>query len=207
MGVVSVSLPADGTVADVSDYNTPITTIVNEFNGNIDNANIKTGAAIATSKLADDAGISAAKLADGAVTGSKLATTAITLGYAQVTTDQPGIISTTGVQLTGLTAAVTIPAGGRQVKITAYTPDTTNNGNNTNYLQIWDGTVGSGTKLNHAKAKNRIATDSTGTMICIAVHTPAAGAKTYNAGFAVDANTGTMAAASDSPAFILVEVI
>lgn len=73
MGTVSVSLPPDGTTADVADYNTPINTIVNEFNGNIDNANIKSGAAIATSKLADDAGIGTAKLADGGVTSRKLA--------------------------------------------------------------------------------------------------------------------------------------
>lgn len=57
MSTVSVSLPSDGSTADVSDYNTPITTIVNEINGNLDNNNIKSGAAIATSKLAEDAGI------------------------------------------------------------------------------------------------------------------------------------------------------
>lgn len=54
MGTISVSLPSDGTTADVADYNTPITTIVNEFNGNIDNANIKSAAAISGSKLADN---------------------------------------------------------------------------------------------------------------------------------------------------------
>lgn len=57
MATISVSLPSDGSTADVADYNTPITTIVNEINGNLDNANIKTGAAIATAKLATDAGI------------------------------------------------------------------------------------------------------------------------------------------------------
>lgn len=54
MGTISVSLPSDGTTADVADYNTPINDIVNEFNGNIDNANIKSAAAIAGSKLADN---------------------------------------------------------------------------------------------------------------------------------------------------------
>lgn len=52
MGTVSVSLPSDGSTADVSDYNTPITTIVNEMNGNIDNANIKSAAAIDFAKIA-----------------------------------------------------------------------------------------------------------------------------------------------------------
>lgn len=54
MSTISVNLPSDGTTADVADYNTPINTIVNEFNGNIDNANIKSGAAISGSKLADN---------------------------------------------------------------------------------------------------------------------------------------------------------
>lgn len=54
MATISVSLPSDGSTADVADYNTPITTIVNEINGNLDNANIKAGAAIAGSKLADN---------------------------------------------------------------------------------------------------------------------------------------------------------
>lgn len=54
MATINVSLPSDGTTGDVADYNTPITTIVNEINGNLDNANIKSSAAIAGSKLADN---------------------------------------------------------------------------------------------------------------------------------------------------------
>jgi len=72
MATISVSLPSDGQTIDASDYNTPINTIVNEFNGNIDNANIKAGAAIATSKLASDAGIINAMIADDTITGAKI---------------------------------------------------------------------------------------------------------------------------------------
>lgn len=72
MGVISVSLPGDGQTADVADYNTPINTIVTEINGNLDNANIKSAAAIATSKLASDAGIIAAMLGTAAITPVKL---------------------------------------------------------------------------------------------------------------------------------------
>lgn len=66
MGTINVSLPSDGTTADVSDYNTPITTIVSEINGNLDNANIASAAAIAGSKIADD-GITASKVDSGFV--------------------------------------------------------------------------------------------------------------------------------------------
>ncbi len=53
MGTVSPQQVSDGSTIDASDVNTPINTIANEFNGNIDNTNIKTAAAIAGSKLAD----------------------------------------------------------------------------------------------------------------------------------------------------------
>lgn len=55
MATISVSLPSDGETIDVADYNTPINTIVTAINGNLDNANIATSAAIAGSKLADGA--------------------------------------------------------------------------------------------------------------------------------------------------------
>ncbi len=71
MGTVSLSLPADGSTADAADYNTPINTLANEFNGNIENANIKANAAIAGSKLADGS-IATAKLADDSVTDAKM---------------------------------------------------------------------------------------------------------------------------------------
>jgi hypothetical protein len=61
MALISVSLPSDGSTADVSDYNSPITTIVGEVNGNLDNANIKSGAAIDGLKLADTS-VTAAKM-------------------------------------------------------------------------------------------------------------------------------------------------
>lgn len=55
MGQISVSLPADGETIEAADYNAPITTIVNEINGSLNNANIATNAAIAGTKLASSA--------------------------------------------------------------------------------------------------------------------------------------------------------
>lgn len=107
MGVISVSLPSDGTTADVADYNTPVTTIVNEINGNLDNANIKTGAAIATAKLADDAGITAAKLGAQSVTNAKLL-----LGEATATVaTSENTASTTYADLATTTDTVTVTIG------------------------------------------------------------------------------------------------
>jgi hypothetical protein len=53
LATINVSLPSDGESIDAADYGTPVTTIVNEINGGLDNANIKSAAAIAGSKLAD----------------------------------------------------------------------------------------------------------------------------------------------------------
>lgn len=61
MATITVSLPSDGTTIEAADYNTPINTIVNEINGNLDNNNIASAAAISGSKLAD-ASITNAKL-------------------------------------------------------------------------------------------------------------------------------------------------
>lgn len=60
MGTVSTTLPSDGQTIDASDVNTPINAILSEFNGNIDDDNIKTGANINGSKLLD-ASITGAK--------------------------------------------------------------------------------------------------------------------------------------------------
>jgi hypothetical protein len=61
MGTISVSLPSDGSTADVSDYNTPINSIVNEINGNLNQSNIAAN------------GVGTAQIADAAVTDTKLA--------------------------------------------------------------------------------------------------------------------------------------
>lgn len=53
MSTVNFTPISDGSTADAADVNTPLQTIYDEFNGNIDNANIASGAAISGSKIAD----------------------------------------------------------------------------------------------------------------------------------------------------------
>jgi hypothetical protein len=52
MATISLTLPADGQTIDASDVNNPFNTIAAEINGNLDNSNIKAGAAIDRSKIA-----------------------------------------------------------------------------------------------------------------------------------------------------------
>src|SRR5690242_11567041 len=106
MGTISVSLPSDGTTADVADYNTPINTIVDEVNGNLDNDNIAAGAAIATSKLANDSGINYAKLANGTVIQSVTASfSAVATGTTVMPGDDTIPQNTEGIQF--MTASIT----------------------------------------------------------------------------------------------------
>lgn len=180
----------------MSDYNTPINTIVSEFNGNLDNNNIKASA-----------GIDGSKIADASIPAAKLATGAITLGYAQITSTFSSA-SASPVQVTGLSTTVTIPTGGRRVKITVFARDQFNNTNGQYCsLTIWDGTVGSGTIL--ATNLVQFPTAAPAPAIVMAVHTPSAGSKTYNVGISSPGSSGTasLEAAAAAPAFILVEAI
>jgi hypothetical protein len=186
MGTITVTLPGDGTTADVSDYNTPINTIVNTINGNIDSTNISATAAIPNSALA------------GGITGDKLATSAIFLGYDATTgTNQTGI--TTEAAITDLSSTVTVPAGGRSVKITFSG-------------QYFGGDVAQtalkcdGTAVKSGRFTSGSATSLQFTMV--AYHTPAAGSHTYTASVTRITGAGSITLENSvAPCDILVELL
>lgn len=122
------------------------------------------------------------------------------LGYAEVTSNQTGI--TTEVDLTGLTVTVTVPAGGRRVKITGYCEVSTTGtaGRTTMYIKE------STTKLQQASALNAIA--SSGANInCQAVILPSAGSHTYKLSMESTSGTSNTATSASAPAYILAELI
>jgi acyl-CoA hydrolase len=128
------------------------------------------------------------------------------LAYKQVVSNFV-TASTTSTQWTNL--SVPVIATGRRIKITAYCANvgTTSGSSNPVSLEIWDGTVGSGTRLNF-DIKTVINTGYTNySQMVTAIVTPAAGTKTYNVGVkgTLAANT-TWTAATDQPAYIAVEV-
>lgn len=142
-----------------------------------------------------------------AIAAASLKTNAIKLGYVEKTTNFQASV-TSATQITGLSIAVTIPAGGRSVKITAYCPQfAIDTANNFAHISIWDGTVGSGTQLNKATSAISNVSGHHVALIAIAVVTPSAGAKTYNAGMHTSAGQGTITMAATQPGFVLVEAI
>lgn len=110
MANISVSLPSDGTTADVSDYNTPINTMVNEINGGLDNSNIAASAAIAGSKLADNT-----------VTSEKIDFATFKLGMSTISTNQT-TSGSTELTLTGSSVTVTVPSGVNRLTATINLP-------------------------------------------------------------------------------------
>jgi hypothetical protein len=173
-------------------WNDPINTIANEFNGNIDNANIKSGAAIATAKLASDAGITAGMIGTGA----------IKLGYAEITANViPGTNAETDVA--GLSVAVTVPAGGRDLKITCKINCYNQNAGDHFTVRIKESSTVLETSEFNTPAINIVGTNQ----FSARVSAPASGAHTYKVSLASNAVGTAVGAGSTQKAFILVEAI
>lgn len=105
MGTVSVSLPSDGETIEVADYNTPITTIVNEINGELDNSNIATAAAIAGSKIADTT-VTAGKIDFASFVHRQNITTNTTIGSVRILTGWGYVVGDT---TNAVEATITFP--------------------------------------------------------------------------------------------------
>ena len=149
--------------------------------------------------------VTSTQIATNGVSAANLATSAITLGYAQTTTNFT-TASATAVQVTGLTLTVTIPAGGRRIRITGFGRDANCTVQAYITFSIWDGTVSSGTQLATTQCFIN-ALNSTQPLMVSAIVTPSAGSKTYNVGMSTTAGTGTLDQGPLYPAYILVEAI
>lgn len=142
----------------------------------------------------------------GTAASPQLSTSSIFLGYAQVTTNVT-TTSSTFVQATGLTSTVTVPSGGRRVKITVYCDAIVSSSSGNAYLSIWDGAVGTGTQIQQWESFITTPNGNPSGVHCVAVVTPSAGSKTYNVGIRVSAGTLSLFAGATFPAFILVELM
>lgn len=149
-----------------------------------------------------------AALQTNAVQANQLATGAIFLGYAQVTTTVTSS-STAAVQIVGLSVTVTVPAGGRRVKITVNGSDMYS-ATGAAFITgtLWDGPVGTGTLIGRSQMNGGGTTVQT-PLTLMSVVSPSAGSKTYNVGLAtsVGANTANIEASPTFPLFILVEAL
>ena len=150
--------------------------------------------------------LSLASIADNTITANSLATGVITLGYTPITSTVT-TSSSIPVQLTGLTQAVTIPSGGRKVKITAFINNIKADATTSMIVDLWDGVVSSGTLINRGQVAERNSGDAW-SLTVMGIVSPSAGSKTYNVGFSSSASTVlSVVPTSTTPSFILVELI
>src|SRR5215217_2348999 len=107
--LASMTAPAAGDLIPIVDTAGVITKKVTR-------ANLLVGAALPNNT------VTTASITDNSVTASKLATNAITLGYAQITSSF-STSSASSVFATGLTVTVTIPSGGRNIRVSFWARD------------------------------------------------------------------------------------
>ncbi len=130
---------------------------------------------------------------------SRLSTSAITLGYAESTTSTSTI--TTEVDIAGLSVTVTIPEGGRRLKLTANTKVFGSDTNTRPRINIKEGA----TELGRAIGVASPVVNVESALTAFAVITPSSGTHTYKVTGAKETGTGSFGVAS--PSFLLAELI
>lgn len=125
------------------------------------------------------------------------------LGQARIMATQTTTSGST-VALNGLSVPVTVPAG-RTVRITLDPGGLTHSANQFITLNIWEGTVGSGTKImtRNVQGSNAIFTSA----LIQVEYTPTTSSTSFNVGWLTGAATATVTAATDQPGFLRVELI
>lgn len=193
--------------------------------GSIDNSNITVdsvaghttstsgsiyGISIASAVFTTANIIGSTGLQTNAVQANQLANNAITLGYAQITTPVALTGAATLQDVTGLTVTVTIPAGGRKIKITGFAPGFKTDGAAASILTF---AILEGSTVLATSVSNEPVAGYNILGFAMAILTPSAGSHTYKISVAVSSGNATVAAgatpgaAANGAAFILVEAI
>lgn len=141
------------------------------------------------------------------VPGQNLATSAILLGTASITSSVTSSTSGNGASI-GLSVPITVPSGGRSIMAILQAPTAYNNTTNQFAdLMIWLNGIGSGTRIGRAVSKMAAGTtDNPSTAIGFA--TPSAGSHTIAASLGNNGGgTANIGCGSDWPCRLLVFLV
>lgn len=135
-----------------------------------------------------------------------LSTRALYLGSASVTSNA-STASTTPVAIAGLSVTATVPSGSRRTKLTVSAESITVAAGNTVTISLWEGTVGSGTKLKQVINFSSSGAQTQPPLCLVHSYAATAGSKTWNVGIQTSSGSfsAIMTAAAGSPAELLVE--
>jgi hypothetical protein len=128
--------------------------------------------------------------------------TSSVLGYAEITSNFV-VASTIPTDVPGLTVTVTIPSGGGRIKITAYANTLASTAAISSlYVNIKEGAA-----VLQGCSATAVGMGSYVHANCVYIGTPTAGSHTYKVNIQASANDITLYAATNYPAFILVEYL
>lgn len=132
----STTTPTDSNGAPSNSLLLAIVTVSNGAssisNANIADSRVRTGSTSLSSSV---------NVPTGSVGGAALSTSAITLGYAQITSNWTSTTVGSHVDVTGLSVTVTVPEGGRRIKVTAFAPRTVTTNAGATSLAIREGST------------------------------------------------------------------
>lgn len=128
------------------------------------------------------------------------------LGYRYLASAPSGLSATTSTQIPNLGVPVIVPTG-RRVKVTFTGRDAITVGGAVYvHLEVWNGTVGAGTKIGASQPFGSAASVTVPVNV-FGLHTPSSSSQTYNAGYFVSGNSiGFEGGTGDGPLGILVEL-
>jgi len=127
------------------------------------------------------------------------------IGFAQICSNFT-TTSATDTQVSGLSCPVVVPTGAR-VKVTFFATNLANGTTTTiGTVSVYNGTPGSGTKLDESLAPMVTGIGNAGTSVHY-THTPISGSITYNAGARTTGGTLTVAGAATTPSYLQVELV
>lgn len=151
--------------------------------------------------------VGSAALATNAVQASQIATNAITLASISSSSSQ-GSISTSDVIVTGLTTTVTIPSGGRKVRVEGFVPSVANTSVNAGFfLSIYNSATVTGSPIQVATSAFVPVANTGNTAWVFWEGTPSAGSTSYCISLRTNTGTGSTTLSANTLAYLTVKVI